>query len=672
MQQQKKTNIHDFKNKLLSFLAVAILYITTFYIGVSNSIIFQINSPAQKTGQFLIWPVISKILIFAASNLLILTTITILSYCVSRALLPDTRKKLTPIASAFVAWMIIQSITLYCTKEYPHLDLSIISGSYDNALGRYAVLWITLTTLITATITAIIKTLRKTNQLIAIIAATAILTLPLLPANSDKTYTPNPNDSDQPNVILIGFDSLSDRQVDQYSIYMPTLSKELAASARFHNTYTAIGRTFPSWNSILSGSYPVTTNMRENLDNFQTEEFRNHTVKRMLSHQLKNAGYTTLYAQDERRFNNINEDYGFDRIIGPPVGVTDLIIPSLQNNIFSAYFISSPAGAWLFPDLYQNRVAELSYNPDRFIRSILNETSNKTNKPLFLAVHLCMAHFPYTWNKSPISVESELKMHQLSANQADRQLHLLLKGLDEQGITKNAIIVYLSDHGEGIETPETWLKQETTISQKFNRITRGHGNSLMTPDQVNSFLAFKIPNKKHSNSFDTTTSLIDIKPTILDILKIKSNSPDDGTSLLPIIEEQAPSSINRIIYMESSSLAPLPLPGTRKSVIADTYKDQSQNYTVKPNGLLTLTDSAKQEQIKKKQFGAIKDDFILIADCQQDENSKLLFINTKQQTITTPPETLANEMISGLKNYMGELWCIPHDWNSSTVAQSSM
>ena len=41
---------------------------------------------------------------------------------------------------------------------------------------------------------------------------------------------------------------------------------------------------------------------------------------------LRKAATTPIYSTDEVRFANIDETYGFDQVVTPPIGASDFII----------------------------------------------------------------------------------------------------------------------------------------------------------------------------------------------------------------------------------------------------------------------------------------------------------------------------------------------------------
>src|SRR5690606_14653680 len=102
---------------------------------------------------------------------------------------------------------------------------------------------------------------------------------------------------------------------------LPHLNEFFDASTEFTDTLTPLARTFPSWVSVISGKHPRTTGAIANL------------LPRELIHEgetlpklLQASGYRTFYATDEVRFSNLDETFGFQAIVTPPMGAADFLL----------------------------------------------------------------------------------------------------------------------------------------------------------------------------------------------------------------------------------------------------------------------------------------------------------------------------------------------------------
>jgi len=347
----------------------------------------------------------------------------------------------------------------------------------------------------------------------------------------------------RPNVIFIGIDSLRLDEVRRFggtNGLTPHIDRMLDASVVYTDTITPLARTFPAWVSILTGLYPDKTGARINL----VDRAEVHATP-TLADTLRAAGYRTVFATDEVRFSNIDEGYGFDRAITPKIGAADFLLGTFNDFPVSNVLANTAVGGWLFPHTYANRAAYSRYQETTFARRL--ESDLDTDTPTFIAIHLTAPHWPYVWADTPDvpadvqSPERDFILYQRSLALADRQLGDVLAVLEKKGLLRNALVVLLSDHGEAIVRPTDRL-----IPKEFQRTrgatrpievgTFGHGSSVLSPVQFQVLLAMRgtgdaarlLPSPGE-RSYPST--LVDIAPTVLNLLRIPSPVRMDGTVL---------------------------------------------------------------------------------------------------------------------------------------------
>ncbi|ASQ47122.1 sulfatase-like hydrolase/transferase [Legionella clemsonensis] len=377
----------------------------------------------------------------------------------------------------------------------------------------------------------------------------------------------------QPNIILIGIDSLSAERINK--VNTPNLYQFINNSVSFKEAITPLARTYSAWASILTGLYPLHHKARYNL-------MPSHLIKssESLAWILQKKGYTTIFATDERRFSTIDKDFGFQKIVGPRLGVNDILLGTFYDFPLSNFLINSSLGRYLFPYNYLNRASHFSYYPSSFDEA-LNQTLKKTapQKPLFLAVHFALPHWPYAWAASSpaevgdvYSVQEREGLYFSAVYEADKQVGTLLGRLKEAGLLQNAMVVILSDHGESLyqsgsrRTSLTNYQGEgkSSLADYFKRKTStelemsaGHGSDLLSPIQFHCLLSFNFFNHNklvlQRKIVDARVALIDIAPTIYAYLKLPLKPHFDGISLLnAILSNQRPE--KRIFFLESGEL----------------------------------------------------------------------------------------------------------------------
>lgn len=133
--------------------------------------------------------------------------------------------------------------------------------------------------------------------------------------------------------------------------------------------------------------------------------------------------------------------------------------------------------------------------------------------------------------------------YELMLRHVDHHVGRFLSALEEQGLADNTIVVFTSDHGEGLsESP---------------RLPAMHGERLYQP-LVHVPLAVRLPKVK-GQRLHTPVSIADVYPTLLDLAGISAPSRRDSISLLPFLLRDKPAPFDRlsrsIFLMESHQQA---------------------------------------------------------------------------------------------------------------------
>jgi len=201
-----------------------------------------------------------------------------------------------------------------------------------------------------------------------------------------------------------------------------------------------------------------------------------------LPQALRKKGYTTVYAIDEVRFSNIDASYGFDVTVTPPIGASDFLLGSLNDTPLSNLVVNTFLGKLLFPFSYANRASAVTYKPATFVDRLRSELPRK--QPIFLAVHLTLAHWPYYWSDSPKHQLRETaalrELYAMSVREVDRQFASVMESLASLGLLNNAIVVLMSDHGESLGMPNDNPYGEDNPELR-GAIVLGHGTSVLSP-----------------------------------------------------------------------------------------------------------------------------------------------------------------------------------------------
>jgi Sulfatase len=485
-----------------------------------------------------------------------------------------------------------------------------------------------------------------------------------------KTHLETAATETKPNIFLIGIDSLRPDFLSYFGgrLNTPFLHDFLKQAMVFNEAMTPIARTFPSWISILTGEYPPQNGIRTNL-----AKQNNLNRDSLLSSILQQHGYETIYASDETRFSNINQSMGFHHIVTPPIGLNDFLIGSLNDFPLSNLLVNLKLGRWLFPYNYGNRGAQFTYDPNSFLNLLAPFLSEKKAKPIFLAIHFCLPHFPYFWVNKRLDDLNIIDRYSASVERVDEQIKLFFSLLEENHLLDHAIVVLLSDHGEALElsgdrlterrlfqakTPLPKFYPPSLDNEDYNQ-SAGHGTDVLSLSQSHTLLAFKLYGfeSQKIGAVSGRVSLIDIKPTILHFLSIQKTG--SGLALNNIILGKANVMPRRDFFIETDFT-----PEAIRTIYPETKKVllESINFfeidpkltqiTVKPELVKMIIDS--------KQYAIISGNWMLALYPVNKTSQMPILINLKNGKWTNylrspfAEHSPAKTMLNKLKEFYGD------------------
>lgn len=432
----------------------------------------------------------------------------------------------------------------------------------------------------------------------------------------------------KPNIIFIGLDSLRPDYTGYFGnthVHTPNIDHFLQSSTVYTNAYTPLARTFPSWVGILTAQYPLHNHARMNL-----ADPKDIILGDTLAKRLKASGYFTIYGTDEVRFTDITKAYGFDRIIGPKGGAVEFLLGGLSDFPLTNLLINLPISRFVFPYNYADRAADITYEPDSFLRLVKAALANRPNQPVFLAIHLCLTHWPFTWAHDGQPDGMTMPDRYASSVEAvDAQLGSLLQILKQAGLLDHSMVVLLSDHGvtlgmkgDRIITEKQYRgdpKQMKSVSKSkltsapeftldFKRdysisASYGQGTDVLSLKQNHVILAFQefgaVVPAKHVNEF---SSLLDIAPTVLDYLHLAPMEHIDGMSFAKLRP--------RTFFIETGDK--VAETESNKIHIEKVIQRTAAAYRIDPNsGLLVLVPVAEKSIIENKQRAILWRDWLL-------------------------------------------------------------
>jgi len=274
-------------------------------------------------------------------------------------------------------------------------------------------------------------------------------------------------------VILISVDTLRSDHLPAYGyegVETPNIDALRADSILFSRAYSHVPLTLPSHVSILTGLLPADHGVRDNVG------FRLASSVPTLQELLKKNGYATGGAVSAfvlRKETGISRGFDFfDDAVAVPSGAGPTQDPAL--------------------------IGSGQRDGMQTMRSLERWIDGVKGKPFFAFLHLYEPHTPYTPPQPFSSRYSNPYDGEIAY--ADSIVGELIRFLKEKGLYERSLVVFLSDHGEGL----------------YDHGEEEHGIFLYRED-LQVPLLVKLPEKRQAGvKVDTPVGLVDVFPTILD------------------------------------------------------------------------------------------------------------------------------------------------------------
>jgi choline-sulfatase len=295
---------------------------------------------------------------------------------------------------------------------------------------------------------------------------------------------------DNAPVILISIDTLRAdhlRVYDAKGVATPAIERLVGDGIVFDNAYAHVPLTLPSHVTMLSGRLPYENGVRSNIG-YRFEQNLDATLPRLLSQR----GYAT----------------------GAAVSAYVLRRSTGLGDLFDFY--DDGMDVWGSAPL-----ADLQRNGQTTAQKALQWIDGHGDRPFFLMLHLFEPHSPY----QP-SYDGDIAT-------ADAIVGRFLEQLDRRRLYDRALIVLVSDHGEGLGD---------------------HGEAehglLLYREALHVPLILKLPQREHAGKrIAAPAQLVDLLPTIASATGAKVPDGLPGTSLLALADGSVPS--DRAIYSET-------------------------------------------------------------------------------------------------------------------------
>jgi len=314
-----------------------------------------------------------------------------------------------------------------------------------------------------------------------------------------------------PNIILVSLDLLNPDHLGffGYDIYeteiSPFLDGFLSQCIVFKNAVAQTNMTVPSHMTLFTSFYPIIHNTFRLWAKIDPSYIT-------LAELLRNNGYNTCAVTGG---STMSGDHGFFKGFNEYYDNYHETFKHFNLNLTETEYSCTKALEWL--------------------------DKNKYN-PFFLFLHTFELHAPYIHedllsedlqkqDKKSLSERDQrrrsVQTYDSGINVLDREIGKFMNELEEVGLLENTCVIFISDHGEDFYYHENMLGDLSIL----------HSHSLYE-ETIKVLLAVYFPDRYKGGIIkEEQVGLIDIFPTLTEILEIDAPAQIQGESFLSVILE---------------------------------------------------------------------------------------------------------------------------------------
>lgn len=306
----------------------------------------------------------------------------------------------------------------------------------------------------------------------------------------------------EPNLVLLSVDTLRADALGTYGAEdatTPTIDALADRGVTFEDAHTTIGKTGPAFASMFTSLYPPTHGARRNAQRMRGDI-------PVLAEILGEAGYESaaFISNWTLRADLVGLNRGFDHY--------DEEFNQARNAV----------------GVMERHADDVAKAAERWLRLRASD-EERNRRPLFLWVHFSDPHDPYLERTgfTPPRPPPDRRTggwqrrwrYQSEVNYVDHWLGRLSEAIEEL-LPGPRYTVFVSDHGESMGEHGYW----------------GHGKNVHWPNaRIPMILAG--PGIPAGRRVEAAVGVIDVLPTVLDLLELEHPADVEGRSLVPIGDE---------------------------------------------------------------------------------------------------------------------------------------
>jgi arylsulfatase A-like enzyme len=308
----------------------------------------------------------------------------------------------------------------------------------------------------------------------------------------------------EPHFVLLSVDTLRADALGAYgaeTATTPAIDALAAAGVLFEDAQTTIGKTGPAFASIFTSLYPPTHGSRRNAQRMRSDI-------PVLAEILGEAGYeaAAFISNWTLRADLVGLDRGFDHY--------DEEFTEARNAV----------------GVMERHADDIAKAAERWLLRRAGD-DQRGGRPLFLWVHFSDPHSPYLERAgfTPPRPPREQRTtgwqrrwrYQSEVNFVDHWLGKLSETIEEV-LPGPRYTLFLSDHGESMGEHDYW----------------GHGKNVHWPNARIPFILAG-PGVPEGRRVEAPVGVVDVLPTVLELLELEAPANVAGRSLVPVGNEPA-------------------------------------------------------------------------------------------------------------------------------------
>lgn len=349
---------------------------------------------------------------------------------------------------------------------------------------------------------------------------------------------------EKPNIILIMTDQqTADAMSNRNNPYLHTPAMDNLAKdgVTFTRAYCAYPLSGPSRASIFTGKMPNEVAVRENNDSLPDDARLNS-----LGLKLSEAGYDCLYA-GKWHIPTVNlpknDDFGFKWVCDmndPQMAghIEKVLSEKREDPFFLVASYLNPHEACEYARSQTLHYGQIDIPENAVLPPLPENFQVAGDIPELVEIHKTVSPKLYpTQNYSELDWRRYLYAYNRLVERVDAEIEKLLHVLKEKGLYDNSIIIFTSDHGDGVAAH--------------------HWNQKRALFEENMRIPFIVKPKKNTKTAGTVNNSvfvnigIDIYPTVCDYAQIAVPKELNGISVRKIIEGKT-ENMHESVFIETN------------------------------------------------------------------------------------------------------------------------